>query len=127
MAAINRRAIQQRAQFRCEYCQLEQVKAPFALFHVEHVVPRKHGGGDSSDNLAWACFHCNAHKGPNLAGLDPVTGQITPVFNPRLQTWEDHFQWSGPFIVGTTAIGRTTVAVLEMNAAERLDLRQRLQ
>jgi hypothetical protein len=31
------------------------------------------GGSDDPDNLALACHHCNLHKGPNLAGVDPRT------------------------------------------------------
>ena len=40
-------------------------------FQIDHVIARKHGGGTSDDNLAFACFYCSSHKGPNIAGLDP--------------------------------------------------------
>jgi 5-methylcytosine-specific restriction endonuclease McrA len=42
---------------------------------VEHIIPRKHHGGDDMGNLALACFACNNHKGPNLSGVDAQTGQ----------------------------------------------------
>ena len=66
-------------------------------------------------NLAWACSYCNAHKGPNVAGIDPGTGAVTPLFNPRAQRWEDHFVWSQASAVGITPVGRTTIAILAIN------------
>ena len=81
---------------------------------------------DSSLNLAFACYHCNIHKGPNLAGIDPDSGEMVALFNPRQQVWPDHFVREGAFIVGRTSIGRTTVRVLVMNAPERIELRERL-
>jgi hypothetical protein len=75
------------------------------------------------DNLALACIDCNLHKGSNVAGYDPETGQLSELFHPRLQRWADHFAWQGVLIVGITPVGRTTVEVLQMNAEERLRLR----
>lgn len=71
-----RALVRARARERCEYCGLPQAMVPLVTFHVDHVVPCKHGGGDSDDNLALACFHCNLHKGPNLTGIDPDTGAV---------------------------------------------------
>ncbi|MBN9119708.1 MAG: HNH endonuclease [Planctomycetes bacterium] len=61
--------------------------------------------------------YCNLHKGPNIAGIDPDTGQLTRLFNPRTDDWNEHFAWSGHILVGRTAIGRTTVVVLATNDA----------
>src|SRR6266446_2043944 len=55
--------------------------------------------------VALACDRCNAHKGANLTGIDPDTGSIVPLFNPRVHVWEDHFVLSGVTIVGLTAMG----------------------
>lgn len=115
-----------RAGNRCEYCQLRQEHLPFSTFHVEHIIPRKHGGDDDPRNLALACDRCNAHKGSNLTGIDPDTGVIVPLFNPRLHSWEDHFVLADVTIVGLTAMGRTTVRVLNMNDSRRLRLRAML-
>src|SRR5690606_1105448 len=93
---------------------------------IEHIIPKKHHGTDSDDNLALACYHCNAHKGPNLAGFDPLTGEITPLFHPRRDTWTDRFAWEQARIVGLTAVGRATVDVLCFNAPEALRLREAL-
>lgn len=90
---------------------------------IEHIIPRKHGGSDDPENLALACAECNLHKSSNLTGIDPDTGQITPLFDPRRQVWADHFVRNGLQIVGRTAAGRTTVRVLELNSPERLRVR----
>jgi len=115
--------VQARAGNRCEYCQLHQDDDPFFRFHVEHVVARQHDGATAEGNLALSCHHCNLHKGPNLTGLDPLTGDITPLYHPRKQIWAEHFEWRGVAIVGLTPTGRATVRVLSMNAPNRLELR----
>ena len=115
--------VRQRAENTCEYCKLAQLAAPLAAFHVEHIIARQHGGGDDPSNLALACFHCNLHKGPNLSGIDPATGTIVPLFNPRTEHWDDHFELTEAWIVGRTATGRATVAVLAMNADDLCQLR----
>ncbi|HSS19497.1 MAG TPA: hypothetical protein VLL54_05435 [Pyrinomonadaceae bacterium] len=58
-----------------------------------------------SDNLALACIDCNLHKGPNLTGIDPNTGVITPLFHPRRDAWVEHFGWDGIYLVGSTGCG----------------------
>jgi hypothetical protein len=65
-------------------------------------------------------------KGPNIAGLDPNTGRLTRLFNPRRQRWSAHFAWDGPLLVGKTAVGRTTLYVLNMNHPDRVELRRLL-
>jgi hypothetical protein len=123
MNAATRELVRRRASFRCEYCGLHQEQSPLAALHIEHILPRKHGGGDDLDNLALACVDCNLHKGTNLAGHDPQTGLLTELFHPRRQSWAEHFEWQGTMIVGKTAVGRTTVVVLQLNAEERRQLR----
>ena len=68
-----RALVRERAGNRCEYCQLHQSDSPLAALHIEHVIPKKHGGLDALDNLALACIDCNLRKGPNLTGIDPET------------------------------------------------------
>ncbi len=116
-------SVRERAGHRCEYCQLHQDDSPLASLHIEHIVPKKHGGSDEIDNLALACIDCNLHKGTNLTGIDPETDRITELFHPRRQRWSEHFEWAGIYLVGKTAVGRTTVRVLNMNSDDRLALR----
>jgi HNH endonuclease len=127
MDAELRLFVRQRAENCCEYCRIRQEDSPFVLFHIEHIIPKKHGGNDDRSNLALACYHCNSHKGSNLTGLDPESGNITPLFHPRQEKWEEHFELQEGMLIGRTPIGRVTVRVLSMNAAERVQLRKRLQ
>lgn len=115
----------ERAQGRCEYCLLPQ-SALGAPHQIDHILPEKHHGRTVARNLALACMACNNHKGPNLAGLDPKTGDLVRLFNPRRHKWTAHFEWDGPIIVGKTPIGRATVEVLCMNLSYRIALRSEL-
>lgn len=123
MDTSTRALVRERAGNRCEYCQLHQDDSPLAALHIEHILPKKHGGSDNINNLALACIDCNLHKGSNLTGIDPVTDEVTELFHPRRHRWMDHFVWNGIYIIGKTAIGRTTVRVLSMNADDQLALR----
>src|ERR1700722_11348675 len=114
MSEALRQFVRDRAFDRCEYCQLPQ-KYHELPFQVEHIIAKKHHGGDEIENRAWACYNCNAHKGPNIAGFDPQTQQLTRLFHPRLDCWDDHFTWIGPELMGKTDVGRTTVDVLGIN------------
>lgn len=119
--------IRQRANSTCEYCGLPQSLHP-GPFEVEHIIPKQHGGSTTPGNLAFACLHCNRHKGPNLAGIDRPTSRtkLVRLFNPRRHRWPYHFRWGGPRVVGRTPIGRVTVAVLAMNDPIRVALREEL-
>jgi 5-methylcytosine-specific restriction endonuclease McrA len=123
MTPAERIRVRERAANRCEYCQTNQEDSPLAALHVEHIRPIKHGGTDEESNLCLACIDCNLHKGPNLTGVDPLTDEVTLLFHPRMQAWDDHFSWEGTHIIGKTAIGRTTIRVLCMNSDEQLELR----
>lgn len=126
MDAATRRLVQQRAGNVCEYCRLPQEHEPFATFHVEHIIARQHGGDDDPSNLCLACTSCNLHKGTNIAGIDPQTGQIVQLFHARQDDWNVHFKWNGPELVGSTSVGRATVAVLGINLAENVEHREAL-
>ena len=78
-------------------------------------------------NLALACHFCNRHKGPNLSGMDPTTGELTRLFNPRIDTWSQHFRIQAGHIIGLTPMGRTTVYVLNMNRPNRVRVRVELE
>jgi hypothetical protein len=114
----------QRAESRCEYCRTRQIWEPFHAYHVEHIVAKQHRGTDEPGNLALACHHCNFFKGPNLASRDPDGDLLVSLYHPRECRWDDHFRFVSGRIVGLTAIGRTTVFLLEMNADQRVDLRR---
>jgi len=123
MDAQLRQFVRTRAAYHCEYCRVPQEFSELR-FHIEHVVPRQHGGGSEADNLALACPDCNLRKGPNLTGIDAATGEVVRLFHPRRDLWSDHFGYEGPVVVGATAIGRTTVSLLQMNDPERRRVRE---
>lgn len=121
-----RRQVIARAGNRCEYCLIHQDDA-IAGHQIDHVIADKHGGPTSLENLALSCILCNVRKGSDLSSIDPETGKVTPLFNPRTQNWPDHFLISEESIVGVSPEGRTTVQLLQLNANRRLAERRDLQ
>lgn len=111
MDAGTRRLVRKRAEERCEYCRLQQQHTD-PRHHIEHVVSRQHGGLGDEANLALACHRCKLHKGPNLTGIDPLTGELSPLFHPRRDPCEARFALRGERIDGLTGCGRATVLAL---------------
>jgi 5-methylcytosine-specific restriction endonuclease McrA len=120
-----KRQVRRRARYRCEYCQLPQSAWP-VRHQVEHIIAEQHEGDDEPSNLALACAHCNLHKGPNLSGLDPVTRELTRLYDPRRDRWREHFAWQEAVLIGLTAVGRTTIQVLAMNDPVVVAIREAL-
>jgi hypothetical protein len=113
----------QRANSRCEYSQLPQAVSP--LPHViDHIISRQNHGPTVAENLA--CFFRNSYKGPNIAGLNPQTGRLVRLFNPRKDRWGRHFTWDGPVLVRRTVTGRVTIVLLEINRPEAVESREYL-
>jgi hypothetical protein len=116
--------VRERAGERCEYCGIHQKDDPAFLFHIEHIVARQHRGTTDEGNLALSCHHCNLHKGPNLTGIDPRSGDTVALFHPRTEQWSSHFAISEGRITGLTPTGRATVEVLSINDSARVELRR---
>jgi len=96
-------------------------------FAIDHVIAEKHGGETAEPNLCLSCYWCNSYKGSDLSSVDwTAGGQIVPLFNPRQQTWTEHFRLDGARIQPLTSTGRVTVYLLRLNADERLDERDLL-
>lgn len=125
MNESQRQFVRDRAALRCEYCRLLQEFHDLP-FQVEHIIARKHQGDDNAENLALSCYNCNAFKGSNIAGIDPQTQELTRLFHPRRDRWEEHFSWIGPELAGLTDVGRTTIEVLRINNEENITLRRLL-
>jgi hypothetical protein len=123
--AALRRAIYQRAAGRCEYCRIHESDT-YAPHEVDHVYAEKHGGQTTEENLCLCCALCNRHKGSDLASLDPLNGEITPLFHPRRDQWAEHFKLNGVVIESLTPQARVTVRLLQMNSRERIIERQLL-
>ena len=112
-----------RAGNRCEYCRLSQLGQE-ATFHIDHVLPRSADGPTVSDNLALACVSCSLRKWARQTVPDPDTGEEVALFNPRTQTWVEHFRWEEERVVPPTATGRATASALALNRPLILAIRQ---
>lgn len=111
-----RERVRRRAGNRCEYCQSHQDDT-MGWLEIDHIIPRGRGGSNNEDNLCLSCDFCNQHKWAKVDGIDPLSKHRVHLFNPRKQLWKEHFAWSedGAILVGLTAVGRATVATLQMN------------
>lgn len=125
LSAEMRETVRAAAGNRCGYC-LSAQDYVYDVLEIEHIIPRALGGSNEESNLWLSCGRCNRHKGMQTTGTDPVTGQIVPLFNPRTQRWTGHFCWdqAGIQIIGLTAIGRGTVAALELNSQQVMVVRR---
>ncbi len=124
-AAIRREVIK-RASGCCEYCLMSNEDRAID-FVLDHIIAEKHGGVTQSDNLCLSCYWCNSYKGSDLSSVDwDADKAIVPLYNPRLQIWDEHFRLEGARIVPLTAVGRVTVFLLQLNAYERIQERQLL-
>ncbi len=118
-----RRKVRERANGCCEYCLLPEEHAFFA-HEPDHIIATKHGGQGTLDNLALACFDCNRFKGSDIASIDPATVELTPLFNPRRQEWNEHFSLERGRINSRTPNGRVTELVLKLNLPSRVEVRE---
>jgi hypothetical protein len=121
-----RNQVRDRASDRCEYCGTRQCDDRLP-FQVDHIIAEFHHGITALENLAWSCFDCNVYKGTNLAGVDPSSNRIVPLFNPRNEHWNEHFEWSGPRLTAKSPTGRATIEVLRINLPSRIAHRQLLR
>jgi hypothetical protein len=123
ISASIREFVRLRAQYCCEYCHKPE---GYSLYRhqIDHIIALKHEGSSEPDNLAYACFQCNTTKGSDVASYDG--GILTPLFNPRIQDWNEHFEFDDALLIGKTAIGRVTIRVLQMNHPEQVETRYRL-
>lgn len=117
VSAINE--VRRRASRCCEYCHAHEELSALR-FHVEHIIARQHGGGDTLDNLALACPDCNWLKGTNLTSIDPDTAKVTPLFHPRRAVWGEHFSVEGLRLIGASPAGRTTIWLPDLNSSNRI-------
>lgn len=119
VSASLRRQVILRAGRLCEYC-LTPDGVSFYAHEIDHIIAEKHGGASDSENLAFACWRCNRHKGSDLTSIDPDTGGVVSLFNPRTQLWSDHFRIDGARILPVTAEGRVSATLLQFNQPARI-------
>ena len=99
--------IVKRAQAYCEYC---KTFVP-DTFEIEHIIPVIQGGTNDLDNLALSCGGCNSRKSSKTNAIDPLTGIEAPLFHPRNDIWQEHFEWTVNYtqLIGISPIGRATI------------------
>src|SRR5215472_7797646 len=101
---------------RCAYCRSSEAITGLALT-IDHIQPQSLDGQTVFNNLCLACRSCNEFKADQTSGLDPLTGEEVPLFDPRRDRWIEHFAWTpdGSRTEGLTPVGRATVVSLRMN------------
>ncbi|MBC7773867.1 MAG: HNH endonuclease [Phycisphaerae bacterium] len=124
---LERGIVTQRAYQHCEYCRSPLDFSPES-FDIEHIIPLAKGGSNELENLALSCGGCNSRKRDKTVGYDAQTDTIVPLFNPRTDEWNVHFALNEDFslIESKTAIGRATIATLELNRKGVVNLRKAL-
>lgn len=122
---LKRLFVETRASLRCEYCRRPQPITGIT-FHIEHIIPKSRGGGNHWGNLALSCPSCNYRKQDKVRAKDLKTGEEVPLFNPRADTWSEHFRWSKDNlkIIGKSKTGRATIAALDLNSASQKKFRK---
>jgi 5-methylcytosine-specific restriction endonuclease McrA len=75
---FSRRAVLRRDGYTCQYCGVLTVRPT-----LDHVVPRRLGGGATWTNLVTACRDCNERKGgrtPEQAGMPLLRRPFVPAY-----------------------------------------------
>ncbi len=124
---VLQRVVVERSKGYCEYCQLPAAFSS-SLFNFEHIIPLIKDGLTTLTNLAYSCGGCNAHKKDKVESPDPLTRQLSALFNPRINNWSEHFEWSDNdlYVIGITPMGRATVNRLKVNRDGNVNLRRLL-
>lgn len=121
-----RARVRQAANEQCGYCRVGS-HLVYAPMEIDHLFPKSRGGGDEEENLWLACPFCNNAKSDQVNGIDPLTEEATPLFNPRQRQWTEHFAWKlddQALIIGLTACGRASIAALGINDPIPLQFRR---
>lgn len=119
-----RQTIADRAKQLCEYCLIAEADTFYGC-EVDHIISLKHGGSTTPDNLAYACALCNRAKGSDIGSIT-ASGEFTRFFNPRTDSWSEHFRLDEATIQALTPIGEVTIRILGFNESARLHEREEL-
>jgi hypothetical protein len=119
-----KQAVRERAKLCCEYC-LASVLFSTDFFSIEHILPFSKGGLTVLYNLAFSCQRCNIHKYTATQAIDPATGLMAALYNPRTGIWAEHFEWHDNFTIikGISPTGRATEKRLVLNRLGVVNLR----
>ncbi|WP_437853441.1 HNH endonuclease [Sorangium sp. So ce363] len=93
VSELLRSRIEEADRRRCQYCLTSEANSGIPLT-CDQITPVSKGGPTSFENVCLACRPCNEFKAGATESVDPLTGDVVPVFNPRLHRWSEHFTWS---------------------------------
>lgn len=138
LSEARREAVKRAAGYRCEYCHI--AGWPLTIDHVTPLSAWTAAGRegrvpppfppDDPGNTAAACWECNViGKDEQTSGEDPETGEKARLFHPRLDSWDDCFEWVEDYTIirGRNAVGRATIAALGLNLPHYVAQRRRLR
>lgn len=120
-----RRLVSDRAKDLCEYCLIHEDDVYLGC-QVDHIISEKHGGLTEQSNLAYACVFCNRYKGSDIGSVT-TESVFTRFYNPRTDSWSEHFALDGILIKTLSNIGEVTARILDFNSVDRLLERQILK
>ncbi len=120
-----RQVVARRAGFQCEYCMVRE-EASYLSYQIDHIVSIKHGGDDHLDNLAYSCVSCNRVKGSDIGSVLLPEKDFIRLFNPREDSWQDHFKLTEAEIMPRSDIGKVTIKILDLNNQYRIAEREAL-
>ena len=111
--------------FRCGYCGISETDAGGALT-IDHFQPVSQGGDDSDDNLVYACFRCNLHKGAFVPS-EAQRAQGLRLLHPLRDALHEHLRENGTTgrLEGSTPMGMFHIETLHLNRAELTAHRRR--
>jgi hypothetical protein len=120
-----RRHVREVAGNLCGYC-LSPQRLVMSKLEIEHIIPVALGGNDDEMNLWLSSGLCNRYKGSQVDWKDPASRERVALFNPRVDTWSDHFEWSrdGALVFGLSPSGRATVEALKLNNEIAVEVRR---
>ena len=88
MAHTKHQTVRARYDFCCGYCGISETDAGGELT-VDHFHPMSAGGGDSDDNLVYACIRCNLYKGA-LTSVEGTQAQVLRLLHPLRDNINEH-------------------------------------
>ncbi len=79
---LSRRSVFARDNYTCQYCGTSARELT-----IDHVVPKRHGGGSQWENLVACCRRCNTKKGdksPEKVGMKLLRAPRRPRYTPYI-------------------------------------------
>jgi 5-methylcytosine-specific restriction endonuclease McrA len=76
----------------CQVCGTDEGE-----MHIDHIIPRKVGGGHELENLRVLCKSCNLRKGALNDGVFLARAATPPVFSASISLTQSEIHQDSPF------------------------------